>query len=77
MLVMSGIQPPLRVMNFLYANHAGAYVWAVRYSTNPRPLGHVTRDVIRGSLRGNVVGGVAGLGFYPRAIRMYILYDDA
>ena len=77
LLTVTGHKIRLHILDFLYCNHAQMYLSVNHYNTNPRPLKHLCRQLIRTKLLPNTLLGVKALKqVLPDQMQKYLLFDS-
>lgn len=77
LLALAGHRLRLAGAEWLRRRHAGVYRWTMVYWSAPRPLQHLTRVVVRRSLRPNVIAAVQRLVQLPSTLRLLLLLGDS
>jgi len=76
LLTLAGHRIRLPAAEWLRRRHAGVYRWTVDYWSNPRPLQHLARVVVRRTVRQNMLAAVQRLTQVPAMLRLLLLLGE-
>lgn len=73
---LSGYPLQMFVVNYLFRCHADVLRWVIRYNNSPRPLQHLTRNVIRRQMEANVGFALSSIRYIPESLKLFLLFSD-